>query len=116
MTAISGATGIGLALVAKDTIKPGQHPVVAPSVTVDWKPLARGALRWIGPAEVRGFEATGGNVHVTEHIANTISGRIDVRMATLNSRDTLRVVGRFTKVPMRPDSGPCGRVDKGATG
>ena len=116
LTAIRGDTGIGLALVEKDTIKVGQHPVVAPSVSVDWRPLARGALRWLGPADVRGFEATGGNVHITELAANTISGRIDVRMSTLNNRDTLRVVGTFTKVPMRPDSAACGRVDRRATG
>ena len=113
ITAIRNDTAIGVALVAQDTLRPGQHPVVLPGVEVKWRPLARAALRWIGGAENKGFEATGGNVHVTDVIGNTVSGRIDVRMATGAQRDTLRVVGTFTRVPMHPSSTPCGRAGKG---
>ena len=111
--AIRGDTAFGVALVAQDTLRPGQHPVVLPSVVVTWRPLARAALRWVGLTENKGFEATGGNVHVTDVQGNTVSGRIDVRMATGMQRDTLRVVGTFTRVPMRPGSVACGRAGKG---
>jgi hypothetical protein len=115
ITAIRNDTALGVALVAQDTLRPGQHPVVLPGVVVKWRPLARAALRWIGAAENKGFEATGGNVHVTDVRGNTVSGRIDVRMAAGVQRDTLRLVGTFTRVPMHPGSTACGRVGKGST-
>jgi hypothetical protein len=116
VTAIRGDTGVAIALVTEDTLKPGQHPIVLPSVPVKWRPLARTAIRWIGKAELEGFEGSGGNVHVTELGRNTVSGRVDARLRAGNRRDTLRLIGTFTRIPIRANPSPCGRISKGETG
>ena len=114
LSAIRGDTAFGIALVAKDTIRVGQHPIVLPSVVVDWRPLARVAFRWPTTGENKGYEANGGNVHVTDVAGNAVSGQLDVRMAAGNPRDTIRLTGTFTRVPLKPGLLPCGRTVKEA--
>jgi hypothetical protein len=116
LTAIRGDTGVGIALAATDTLRLGQHPVVLPSVPVGWRPLARAAIRWITKTESKGFEGAGGNVHLTDLSGSRVSGRVDARMKGVNQRDTLRVVGTFTRVPFTRNPAPCGRMAKGGAG
>jgi len=107
--AVKGDTGVGWALLVQDSVRATQHPVLSPSVVVDWRPLATAAVRWFGEADVTGFEAYSGNVHVTEAAAGMVSGTVDLRLRVTGGPDTLRLTGTFTRIPVGKAPGQCGR-------
>lgn len=113
VSAIRGDSGFGMALIEPDSIRPGQHPVVAPSVPVPWRPMAIAALRWVTDTAVKGFEANSGNISVTEVQGGSVSGTIDVRLKQTDTDDTIRLTGRFTKIPIEGAVSPCGRFGRG---
>ena len=112
---IRGDTGVGLALFVPDTVRPVPHPVISPAVVVDWRPLAFAAVRWFGESDVVGFEASGGVITVTA-VDSGVTGTVDVRLRAPNGIDTLHLTGGFTRIPVRPAEGTCGRLKKGKAG
>lgn len=112
ISAIRGDSGFGIALIEPDSVRPGQHPVVAPSVPVPWRPMALAALRWVTDTAVKGFEANSGNVVITAVVNREVSGTINVRLKQTDTNDTVRLTGRFTKVPWTSAVGSCGRANR----
>lgn len=108
--AVRGDTGFGVALIEPSKVTAGQHPVVAPSVPVPWRPMALAALRWATDSAIKGFEANSGNVTLTDVSATQVSGQIDVRLKHIDTNDTLRLKGTLTRISYGPAKGACGRV------
>jgi hypothetical protein len=109
--AIRGDTGVSFALFDRDTVSPGPHPVLAPEVNVDWRPLAAAAVRWFNDTDVTGFTGSGGVVSVTGTDSGA-TGTLDLRLRAANQVDTIHLSGTFTAIPVRPAEGACGRVSK----
>ena len=110
ITASRGDTGVGMAIFASDTITPGSHPIIAPAVEVNWRPISMVSVRWLKDTEILGFEGATGSVLVTQVSRGTVTGTIDWRLKVPGGVDTLIVKGRLTDVPYRAGPVPCGRV------
>jgi hypothetical protein len=110
--AVRGDSGFGFALAVPDSIRAISHPVIAPSMSVSWRPLAVAALRWVTDTAVRGFEATGGTIAVTEVTAAGVSGSLDLRLRRIDAADTVRLTGTFDRVLPKLAEGSCGRLER----
>ena len=111
--AMRGDTGVGFTLFAPDTIRPAQYPVVSPEVVVDWRPLGAAAVRWIGEADIVGYQAVSGVISVTS-VDSGLTGSLDIGLRVPNGVDTIHVAGDFTAIPIVPATGACGRFQKQA--
>jgi len=112
--AVKGDTGVGWALLVQDSVRATQHPIVSPSVRVDWRPLATAAVRWFGESDVIGFEGHSGNVHLTDVTGGAVTGSVDVRLRVPGGTDTLHPTGGFTRIAVEPAKGQCGRQYRAA--
>jgi hypothetical protein len=105
-------TGVGFTLLAQDSVRPNQYPVISPEIVVDWRPLATAALRWVGTSEVRGYQAYSGVINVTR-VDSGPTGTLDLRLKLPGAEtDTLHLTGIFTALTVLPAEGPCGRVTR----
>jgi hypothetical protein len=110
--ATRGDTGVGFALLAQDSVRPNQYPVMTPEIVVDWRPLASAAVRWMGSAEVKGYQAYSGVINVTA-VDSGPTGTLDVRLKVPGAdADTLRLTGTFTALAVVPAEGACGRATR----
>lgn len=107
-------TGVGFAVIAQDSVRVAQYPVVSAAVQANWRPLGNAALRVATDSALRGYEATSGLINVTNVADGTISGTLDVRLKQADTPDTVRMGGRFTRLKITPAQGPCGRVSRPA--
>ncbi len=110
--AIRGDTAFGLSLFAQDSIRLGQFPLVSGSIAANWRPLAFGALRLAADSVNVGFEAAAGSVQVTRADSGRVSGTIEARFKRVDGPDTLRIIGKFVDLVIRPAAGLCGRTAK----
>jgi hypothetical protein len=111
VTATRGDTGVGLALFVTDTVRQAMHPVLSGDVPADWRPLGRAAIRWVGAADVIGYQGTGGVISVTATDSG-VSGTVDVRLLSNNGIDTLHMTGGFKAVSVSQAAGVCGLRDR----
>jgi hypothetical protein len=110
--AVRGDSGFGFALAVTDSVRVGKHPATAPSVVVDWRPLAVAGLRWATDTAVRGYEAQSGTIEVTDVSGGRVTGTIDLRLKQIDTIDTIRLSGSFKRIAVAPSRGSCGRVQR----
>jgi len=103
---------VGFSLLMQDSLRPGQHPIVAGSVAANWRPLGFAAFRWASDTALKGYEATGGTITVSAATPAAVSGTVDLRLRLSQGIDTVNLTGSFTTVPILPASAPCGRLVK----
>ena len=103
---------VGFSLLMQDSLRPGQHPIVAGSVAANWRPLGFAAFRWASDTALKGYEATGGTITVSAADPGSVSGTMDLRLRLSQGADTVTLTGSFTTVPVQPASAPCGRLVK----
>jgi len=115
--AVRADTGIGLLVLGQDSVRAGQYPVFPPGVFIPSRPQAQAAARWLGRNQVLGFEGKGGQLTLTE-AGERLTGRVEatLKLSQETSADTVRMVGEFTRVPVRTATPPCGRLLKPAAG
>jgi len=116
LLATRGDTGVGVALFARESLHPVQHPTASPQVEASWRPMSLAAVRWSTDTQILGFESVSGVVNVTQASAGTVSGSLDVRLRRAASNDTLHLTGRFTAVRIGPGKSPCGRASRSRPG
>jgi hypothetical protein len=113
--AVRGDTTIGLALIARDSMRADVYVVNETELFTPGRPQASVALRMLGGVNLLGFDAMGGQVNVTRG-GSAVSGTLDVRLRPVIGTDTLRMKGSFERIPVAPATGVCGRDNKSGGG
>ena len=110
--AVRNDTAVGFALVAQDSVRAASYPVNETRQWTPGRPQANVGLRRLTPLALLGYEGYGGAVLVTSGNSLAISGTLDARLRPHRGADTLRLVGRFTNIPIVPAAPPCGRANR----
>ena len=111
LRAIHGDTGIALVLYPadslKDSVPPGDYPVLTPHRQRPRRPSAVIALRWFAETSIRGFRGDSGIVVFQAGKKATRAGKFSgyMRSATEGSRVT--VVGSFKDLTVTPAAADC---------
>ena len=110
LEAISGDSGIMVALYERDSLTAAVHPVVAGDAATAPRPGAAVALRWMRFEPDTGlsiFRSTIGTARLTL-VAGKASGRIFTpRMQSVTGNDTLRLQASFREVPVVTTAAGC---------
>ena len=107
-------TGVGFAVIAQDSVRVAQYPVVSAAVQASWRPLGNAALRVANDSALRGYDATSGLINVTSVADGAVSGTLDLRLKQADTPDTVRMGGKFTRLRIVPAPAQCGRVARPA--
>lgn len=101
-----GDTGLGLALFPSDSaLVPGDFPVVVPGGTIQVRPTARVALRWMGKVVVQGWWGDSGAVRVTKASPRALSGSGVAWLVSGLGPDSVTSLNlEFRRVPVRADT------------
>jgi hypothetical protein len=114
--AVRNDTAVGVAILPRDTLTPGEYPVFPSTPFNSLRPQATAAVRWLDQAELKGFEGAFGKVTLTAGPAGTVSGTLDFLLRRTGSPDTLRVTGRFSGVRVESALAECGRANRPGAG
>ena len=114
--AVRNDTAVGVAIIPRDTLTAGEYPVFPAVPFKSLRPQATAAARWLGQVELKGFEGVSGKVVLTDGLAGTVSGTLDLLLRRTGSPDTLRVTGRFSGVPVERALAECGRANRPGAG
>jgi hypothetical protein len=109
-------TGVGLVLLGQDSVREGQYPVFPSRVFIPTRPQANASVRWLGRDQVLGFVGKGGQLSLTE-TGERLTGRVEasLKLYQETATDTIRMIGEFTRIPVRTAAPPCGRLLKPTT-
>ena len=110
--AISGDTGLALALYDSGTVRPGAvrlgtMPIRVPSHSDSVLPRAALALRWFSRTAVQGFQGDSGEVVLRPGGARTLSGTFHATARAISGAGRLKVEGSFEELPVGPSTRGC---------
>jgi hypothetical protein len=114
--AVRNDTAVGVAIMPRDTLSPGDYPVFPAVPFIGLRPQATAAARWLGEVELKGFEAVSGKVALTDAPAGRVSGTLDLLLRRTGMADTLRISGSFSGVPVGSAIPECGRANRPGAG
>lgn len=114
LLAIHRDTAFGVALVARDSLRPDSFLVIQGGVYVPRRPYAEAALRALGVTDLKGYTSIWGLVTLTEARKSRVTGNLDMHVAG-GGHDTLHLTGSFDRVAVAPAGLPCGRSNKPRT-
>jgi hypothetical protein len=115
LLAIQHDTGIGISLVARDSLRADSFPVIQGGVFIPKRPYAAGALRTLGATDLKSYTSIWGLVTVTDSRGKRVSGGFDMHVTLSGGHDTLHLTGGFDRVPVATAGLPCGRSNKPRT-
>jgi hypothetical protein len=96
--AISGDTGLALALYDSGAVQPGTLPIRVPSPSDSTLPRAALALRWFSRTAVQGFQGDSGEVLLRPGGARTLSGTFHATARAISGAGRLKVEGSFDEL------------------
>ena len=105
--AVSGDSGIAIALYPTDTIRADSYPVMPPAKADSVPPAAAVALRYFGETSVKGYQGDSGRVLVRETTGGRVSGRFSASLKSATDGSRLRAGGTFHDVRVLPASRGC---------
>ena len=105
--AISGDTGLALALYDSGAVRPGTMPIRVPSHSDSSLPRAALALRWFSRTAVQGFQGDSGEVVLRPGGARTLSGTFHATARAISGAGRLKVEGSFDELPVGPSTRGC---------
>jgi len=105
--ALSGDSGVSIALYPKDTIRADSYPVMPPAKADSVPPAAAVALRYFGETSVKGYQGDSGRVLVRDTTGGRLSGRFSASLKSATDGSRLRVGGAFHGVRVVPASRGC---------
>jgi len=105
--ALSGDSGIAIALYPTDTIRSDSYPVMPPAKADSVPPAAAVALRYFGETSVKGYQGDSGRVLVRETTGGRVSGRFSASLKSATDGSRLRAGGAFHDVRVLPASRGC---------
>jgi hypothetical protein len=109
LMAVSGDTGVAIALHAAGDPASGSYPVSADAANAA-RPAAAVGARWLDSSNVAAYRARAGTVTVTVAGAE-LGGTFTVEATRLDRPDSITLTGSFRGIPV----GPC-PPDSGAAG
>jgi hypothetical protein len=113
--AISGDTGVGLALYDSGTVRPGTYRIRPPSTSDSTRPAASLALRWFSKTAVQGFQGDSGEVLLRRAGAEALSGTFRAKAHALNGAGRLEITGSFDGLQLAKAERGCGSPADTAT-
>ena len=105
--AISGDTGLGLALYDSGTVRPGSYPIRLPGGADRVAPAAALALRWFSKTAVQGFQGDSGQVMLRRAANGNLSGTFTAKAHAINSSGRLHLTGSFEGLRVVPAPRGC---------
>jgi hypothetical protein len=105
--AISGDTGLGLALYDSGTVQPGSYPIRPPAAADGAPPAAALAVRWFSKTAVQGFQGDRGNVTLRRAPNGELSGTFTARARAINTSGRLDLTGSFDGLRVKPAVAGC---------
>jgi hypothetical protein len=105
--AMSGDTGIGIAIYPREGIASGSYPVRPPPEADSVPPSSAIGLRWFSQSSVRGFQSDSGNLALTLGSDGTLSGRFNAAAHAVSGKGAIRLTGSFDGLRQRPATRGC---------
>jgi hypothetical protein len=105
--AISGDTGLGLALYDSGTVRPGSYPIRPPAAAGKAAPAAALAVRWFSKTAVQGFQGDTGHVSLRRAANGELSGAFTARAHAINTKAHLDLTGSFDGLRVKPAALGC---------
>jgi hypothetical protein len=105
--AISGDTGLGLALYDSGTVRPGSYPIRPPVTAGRAAPAAALAIRWFSKTAVQGFQGDSGQVTLRRAANGNLSGTFTAKAHAINSSGRLHLTGSFEDLRVLPAPRGC---------
>jgi len=109
ISAVSGDTGVALAIYPGVVLSPDTYQVVMPAQADSAKPSARVALRWFGKTEISGFQGDSGSVILERTDSGELSGKVSARASSVSNNQRVRITGTFHQLDMFSESRACQR-------
>lgn len=113
--AISGDTGIGLALYDSGSVQPGSYPIRPPASAARAAPAAALALRWFSKTAVQGYQGESGNVTLRRAANGDLSGTFTAKALSINSKARLSLTGSFEGLRVKPAALGCVPLPRDST-
>jgi hypothetical protein len=113
--AVTGDTGLALALYPKDTLVSGRYRVMAPIKAESLPPAAGIGLRWFTQNAVKGFQGDTGTVFLDRSPSGELSGSVAAGARSVVDTQRVTVQGTFEGLTVRasPACRPPGKRPKG---
>ena len=108
--AVRNDTAVGFSLMPRSSIEPGEYPIQSVSHASPDRPQAGVAVRWFAENEILPFEAAGGTIRVTADGSGRLSGTLRGELRRQLARDSLHLVGSFSRLAVRRAASECGRA------
>ena len=105
--AISGDTGVGLALYDSGTLRSGTYPIRPPEKADSAVPAAALGLRWFAKTAVQGFQGTSGQLSLRRESDGTLAGTFSAKATAITGRGGLTVAGSFEGLREHPAPRGC---------
>jgi hypothetical protein len=105
--AMSGDTGVGIAIYPREGIASGSYPVRPPADADSVPPSSAIGLRWFSETAVRGFQSDSGSLTLSRGNDGRLSGRFDAAAHAVNGKGSIRLTGTFDGLRERPATRGC---------
>jgi hypothetical protein len=105
--AISGDTGVGLALYDSGPVRPGRYPIRPPATAGRAAPAAALAVRWFSRTAVQGFQGESGGVSLRRAANGELSGTFTAKARAINAKAQLDLAGSFDGLRVKPAERGC---------
>ena len=107
--AISGDTGLGLALYDSGVVRPGSYPIRPPAAAgrAAVAPAAALAVRWFSRTAVQGFQGDSGQVTLRRAANGDLSGTFAAKARAINTKAHLDLTGSFDGLRVTPAERGC---------
>lgn len=105
--AISGDTGVGLALYDSGTLRAGTYPIRPPEKADSAVPAAALGLRWFAKTAVQGFQGDSGQVSLRRSGSGALSGTFTAKARAISGAGGLRLTGSFDGLRVKPAALGC---------
>jgi hypothetical protein len=105
--ALSGDSGVAIALYPTDTVRSDSYPVVTPAKADSVPPAAAVAFRFFAQTSVKGYQGDSGRVLVRDTTGGRLSGRFSASLKSATDGSRLRAGGTFRDVRVVPASRGC---------
>lgn len=107
IVALSGDTGVGIAIYPREGIATGAYPVRAPAIADSVAPSSAIGLRWFSQTAVRGFQGDSGKLSLTRGADGSLSGRFTAAAHPVTGKGSLSLTGSFEGLRERPATRGC---------
>jgi hypothetical protein len=110
--AVRGDTGVGVLVLLVDStrVEVLSLAVISGGGSNEVRPSSRLGLRFFDAHGVRAFEGASGTLDITAILDSALTGTLTARLQSLNTPDTLQVVGRFRDLPLEMAAPGCQRT------